>query len=128
MSGTTNTPSTPIAAAGRSRRVFARALVVVGIVLAIVSALANFVRYEALDESQFNETSRLLIANEEIQSQVAGALVNGLYENIDVSAELADQLPPNLQALAGPIAGISRELADRAFASCSSAPPRRRCG
>jgi hypothetical protein len=106
--------STPGAVAGRGRRVLARALVVVGIVLAVVSALANFVRYEALDDSQFNETSRLLIANEEIQSQVAVALVNGLYENIDVSAELEDELPANLQALAGPIAGISRELADRA--------------
>jgi Short C-terminal domain len=99
---------------GRGRRTLARALVVVGVLLAVVSGLANFVRYEALDNGQFRETSRLLISNEEIQAQVAATLVDALYTNIDVAAELGDQLPDNLQPLAGPIAGISRELADRA--------------
>jgi len=94
--------------------VLARALVVVGILLLVVSAVANFVRYEALDSGQFRETSRLLITNEEIQPQVAATLVDALYENVDVATELEDQLPDNLQGLAGPIAGISRELADRA--------------
>ncbi len=100
--------------AGKTRRVLARALVVVGILLAVVSALANFVRYEALDSDQFRATSRLLVSNEEIQTQVAAVLVDALYENVDVAAELEDELPENLQPLAGPIAGISRELADRA--------------
>ncbi len=100
--------------ARRARRVLARALVVAGIVLALVSALANFVRAEALDTDQFKETSRLLITTEEIQTQVAATLVDALYTNIDVAAELEDELPDNLQSLAGPIAGISRELADRA--------------
>ncbi len=92
----------------------ARVLVVVGIVFIVISALAGFVRYEALDSGQFKETSRLLISNEEIQTQVAATLVDSLYDNIDVAAELEDELPDNLQGLAGPIAGISRELADRA--------------
>ncbi len=100
--------------AGKSRRVLARVLVIVGILLAVVSALANFVRYEALDSDQFRATSRLLVSNEEIQTQVAAVLVDALYENVDVAAELEDELPDNLQSLAGPIAGISRELADRA--------------
>jgi hypothetical protein len=94
--------------------VLARSLVVVGIVLAVVSALANFVRYEAFDESQFRETSRLLISDPEIQDQVAAALVDALYQNVDVAGELESQLPDNLQGLAGPIAGLSREVADRA--------------
>jgi len=73
---------------GRGRRTLARALVVVGVLLAVVSGLANFVRYEALDNDQFRETSRLLISNEEIQGQVAATLVDALYTNIDVAAEL----------------------------------------
>jgi Short C-terminal domain len=108
-------PTSPAAPrAGRGRLVLARSLVVVGIVLAVVSALANYVRYQALDESDFKETSRLLISNDEIQTQVAAALVDALYQNIDVAGELEQQLPENLQGLAGPIAGLSREVADRA--------------
>lgn len=99
---------------GRGRRALARALVVLGASLIVVSAHANFVRYEALDTGQFRETSRLLIADEEIQAQVAATLVEALYESVDVTAELEDQLPDDLQGLAGPIAGLSRELADRA--------------
>ena len=49
-------------------------------------------------------------------------MVEQLYANVDVSAQLKDQLPNNLQGLSGPIAGISRELADRAAAELLSGP------
>jgi hypothetical protein len=41
-------------------------------------------------------------------------MVEQLYANVDVSKQLEEKLPPNLQALAGPISGLSRELIDRA--------------
>ena len=41
-------------------------------------------------------------------------MVDALYNNVDVSSELESKLPANLQGLAAPIAGLSRELADRA--------------
>jgi hypothetical protein len=41
-------------------------------------------------------------------------MVEQLYANVDVSAQLEQKLPANLQALSGPIAGLSRELIDRA--------------
>ena len=41
-------------------------------------------------------------------------MVDLLYANVDVSARLQQELPPNLSGLAGPIAGLSREVADRA--------------
>jgi Short C-terminal domain len=98
----------------RGRTIAARILVVLGILLLVVSLLANYVKREAFDPSSFRNTSEELIANPEIQDQVAAAMVDRLYQNVDVSTELQDQLPSNLKRLSGPIAGISRELVDRA--------------
>ena len=99
--------------ASRRRLVFARVLTVIAVLLAVVSILANFVKQEALDRSQFRETSRALIADETIRNQVAATLVDQLYANVDVSAALQEQLPKNLKGLAGPISGAARDLANR---------------
>lgn len=98
----------------RGRIIGARALLVVGILLTVVSILSTYVKREALDPDQFKKTSQELIASPAIQEQVATRMVDAFYENVDVSSELEGQLPSNLQALAGPIAGLSRELVDRA--------------
>ncbi len=107
-------PPRPSEPAGRGRIVLARALTIVGILLVVVSLLANFVKREALDADEFRDTSRALIADEAIQERLASAMVEALYASVDVSAELETRLPDDLDALAGPIAGISRSLADRA--------------
>jgi hypothetical protein len=92
----------------------ARALVVLGIVLLVVSLFANFVRNEALDRSSFRDTSQELIANPAIQNQIALTMVDQLYANVDVTARLEQRLPENLQGLAAPIAGLTREALYRA--------------
>ena len=86
----------------------------IGVLLVVVSLLANFVKREALDPDQFRETSEALVADPAIQAQVANAMVETLYSSVDVSAALEQRLPPDLQSLAGPIAGLTREVADRA--------------
>ncbi len=106
--------SAPAHAASRGRVIAAHILVVLGIVILVISMLANFVKREALDSDTFRQTSEELIANDEISNQLAATMVETLYSNVDVSTELKDQLPGNFKALSGPIAGISRELADRA--------------
>jgi hypothetical protein len=105
--------NTPHARPSRTRIIAARILVVLGVVLVVISLLANFVKREALAEDHFRDTSHELIANDAIRDQVAQAMVEQLYANVDVSAQLQDRLPDNLQALAAPIAGLSRELVDR---------------
>ena len=98
----------------RTRIILARVLVVIGVVLLVVSLLSNWVKREALDRETFRSTSQELIAHPAIQDQLAQTMVEQLYANVDVSAQLQQKLPSNLQALAGPIAGLSRELIDRA--------------
>jgi hypothetical protein len=109
-----NAPPAAPATASRGRRIGARTLLVLGVLLTVVSILSTYVKREALDKGQFKETSRELIANPQIQQQVAAVMVDALYNNVDVSAELETKLPDNVKALAAPIAGLSRELADRA--------------
>jgi hypothetical protein len=99
--------------ASRRRLVLARLLTVVAIILIVISVLANFVNREALDNSRFRETSHALIADDTVRNQLAQTLVDQLYSNVDVAAALRQRLPPNLQGLAGPIAGATRDVADR---------------
>ena len=116
--------SPAVSSPSRGRIVAARALLVVGVLLTVVSILSTYVKREALDPDQFKQTSQELIASPAIQEQVATVMVDAFYENIDVSSELEGQLPDNLQALAGPIAGLSRELVDRAAQELVHAPAR----
>jgi hypothetical protein len=106
--------TTDAAGPSKLRIIAARVLVVVGVLLLVVSLFANFVKREALDAETFRQTSQELIANEEIRDQVAATTVEQLYANVDVAARLETRLPDNLQQLAAPIAGLSREVMDRA--------------
>jgi hypothetical protein len=100
-------PAVPTAS--RGRLILARTLTVIGVLLVVISVLANFVKREALDPAQFRDTSRQLVANDRIRSQLAVTLVDELYSNVDVAAQLQARLPKTLQGLAGPIAGAARE-------------------
>jgi len=98
----------------RKRIVIARILTVIGILLVVISVLANYVKREALDESHFRSTSRALIADNEIRNQLASTLVDQLYANTDIAATVKPRLPSNLQPLAVPIAGLVQNATESA--------------
>jgi len=97
-----------------TRMLIARVLVVLAAIFAVLSMLAGFIRYQALDNETFSQTAADLIANDLIRDQVALALVEQLYANVDVAASLEERLPEDQQGLAAPIAAVAREVADRA--------------
>ena len=90
------------------RMLLARILVVVGALLAVVALLAAYVRYQALDTNTVEDTAGQLIADDAIRNQVAAALVDQLFSNVDVEALLNERLPAQQKGLAGPIAGAVR--------------------
>ena len=92
----------------------ARILVVLGVVLALLSLLAGYVRFQGLDTETVRGTAGDLIANDEIRDQVAASLVDQLYANVDVAAALEQRLPADQQGLAGPAAAGLREFSERA--------------
>jgi hypothetical protein len=95
------------------RIALARGLVVLAVLLGIVSLLAGFIRFQALDTDTVSETASELIADPQIRDEVAASLVDQLYANVDVQAELEQRLPADQKGLAGPAAAGLRELSDR---------------
>jgi hypothetical protein len=96
------------------RLLLARILVVLGAILAILSLIAAYVRFQALDTPTVKDTAGQLIADPTIRNQVAATLVDQLYANVDVEGTLTQRLPPDQKGLAGPIAGAIRLAADPA--------------
>src|SRR5688572_3307271 len=91
------------------RRGWARALVVLASILAFAAILAVWANRQLLNTDNWTDTSTELLENRVIRDQVALYLVDQLYANVDVSAELEAGLPERLQPLAGPAAGALRE-------------------
>jgi hypothetical protein len=95
------------------RRLLPLTLITVGSVLAFLAIFAVWANRQLLDTDNWTETSTELLENDEIRSQLSIFLVDELYANVDVQAELQQAAPPALQPLAGPAAGALRNLAVR---------------
>ena len=94
--------------------VVARILAGLGVLFALLSLLAGYIRFQGLDTDTVKGTAGDLIADDEIRDQVAASLVDSLYANIDVAAALEERLPPDQKGLAGPAAAGLREFSERA--------------
>ena len=90
------------------RMLIARSLVVLGALFVIVSLLAGYVRFQALDTDTVENSAGELIADPEIRDQIGATLADELFTNIDVEAALREQLPADQQGLAAPITGALR--------------------
>jgi hypothetical protein len=90
------------------RMLLVRILVVLGALFAVVSLLAGYVRFQALDTDTVENTAGDLIADDAIRDQITATLVDQLFNNVDVEAALKEQLPTQQKGLAGPIAGAVR--------------------
>lgn len=86
----------------------ARVLVVLGALLAVLALLAGYIRFQALDTDTVENTAGELIADPEIRDQIGATLADELFTNVDVEAALREQLPPEQQGLAAPIASALR--------------------
>jgi Short C-terminal domain len=97
----------------RRRRVAVYVLIVLASVIGFVSLFAIWAKRQALETDTWVETSTELLEDEDIQVAVSDFLVTQLFDNVDVTAQLQQALPPRLQPLAGPATGALRQLADR---------------
>jgi hypothetical protein len=106
--------STPEAGSpGKQRRGSVYALLALASLLAFLSVFAIWANRQALENDTWTDTSTELLEDPNIREAVAGFMVEQLFANVDVQAQLAQSLPPRLQPLAGPAAGALRQLADR---------------
>ena len=96
----------------RPRRRLVLATIVVAAIVACLSVFAIWAKRQLLETETWTETSSKLLEDEEIRTAVSGYLVDTLFTEVDVQAELEKALPPQADRAAGPIAGALRRLAD----------------
>ncbi len=107
---------------GRGRRRTALAMVVVASLLLLPAILSIWANRQVLNTDNWTQTSTQLLQNRLIRDQLATYLVDQVYANVDVQAEIERALPPRLDPLAGPAAGGLRELAERAAKQALARP------
>jgi hypothetical protein len=67
-----------------------------------------------LDTNNFTASTTELMRNQQVQSALASFLVDQIYQNVDVKADLERQLPKDLKGFAGPAAAALNDYGTRA--------------
>src|SRR4051794_26789354 len=98
------------AATPRQRRGVVFTLIAVASVIGFLAVFAIWANRQLLETDTWTNTSTKLLEDPAIRTQVSYFMVDALYANVDVQAELQQALPPRLQPLAGPAAAGLREL------------------
>jgi Short C-terminal domain len=83
-------------------------LVIAGLLL-LLSTFAVWINRVALNTGVFTDTSSSLLDNPEIRTAVANRAVDELFANVDVQAEVEDQLPSDYKGLSGAAAAGLRQ-------------------
>ena len=92
------------------RRRTVKGLIVLGSLLAFLSVFAIWVERQALDTSEWVDTSGHLIRNQTIRTALSDYMVEQLYENVDVERKVEEALPNDFKELAGPAASGLRQV------------------
>lgn len=95
----------------RRRTILVWVLLVLGTIVILVGSLTLWVKRQALDTDSWVNTSSQLLEDDDVRGALSIYIVDELYANLDPEETLQDQLPENLQGLAGPIAGALRQPA-----------------
>jgi hypothetical protein len=104
------------------RHVAVWALIFLAALIGFIGALTVWVQRQALETDAWVATSSRLLEDDEIRGALSIYLVDQLYANVDVPAELQARLPPATKPLAGPLAAALRELSVRAADELLSRP------
>jgi hypothetical protein len=101
-----------------TRRRVAIALIVVATVLGLFAIFALWANRQLLETDNWTRTSSSLLDNAEIRSQVANFIIDEVYANVDVQAELEQGFeevlqPATAEALSAPAASGLQTLAEQ---------------
>ena len=102
---------------GALRRGSRAALLVLGCLLALLSAFAIWTRVVLLDTDRYVSTVAPLAERPDIQRGLTNRISDRIFDAVDVEAYARDLLPPRAQPLAAPLAGavestVRREIGD----------------
>ena len=97
----------------RGRKSVVSVLIVVSTLVLLISALTVWVKREVLDTDNFTASTTELMRNPKVQSALAAFLVNEIYQNVDVKADIENQLPSDFKGFAGPAAAALNDVGIR---------------
>lgn len=87
------------------------ALVFLASIIGFFAVFAVWAKRQALETNTWTDTSVQLLADDNVQTALSTFLVDEIYANVDVEAELRKALPARADVLAGPAAGGIRQIA-----------------
>ena len=119
---------TPVAAPKPRRRWLARTFVVIASLLAFLSIFSIWVNRQLLNTENWTASSSQMLESPAVRTQLAQYLTDQIYANVDVEGELRSALPPRLQPLAGPAAGLLRTQINKQALAAWSGRRRRSYG
>src|SRR5262249_47436430 len=96
-------PESPAPTAGgmsRGRTWSVRVPVILGSLVLVLAVLALWLSREALDTNTYTTTSSQVLEQPAVQQALARTMVDQLYANVDVAAQLQQVLPKQAQGLA----------------------------
>ena len=73
-------------------------------ILLLVSSLTVWAKRQLLNDQAWADSSAQLLANDEVRGAIAQKLSDGLFQRVDVEAQLRERLPPRSQGAAPALA------------------------
>jgi hypothetical protein len=99
--------------AGRARLIWARVTLGIATILAVLAIFAIWANRQLMNPDNWSRTSSALLQKSSIRDALSAYLIDQLYANVDVSAQLSSGLPPKLAPLAGPLSGALHGVAEQ---------------
>jgi hypothetical protein len=109
-------------AGGGAHRIWVRVILGIATLLAILSIFAIWANRQLMNPTNWAKTSTALLQKQTIRTALSGYLIEQLYANVDVQAQLKSGLPAELAPLAGPISGALHNLAEQGAEKALEAP------
>lgn len=88
----------------KKRGILVWSLLGLATILLFVSSLTVWSKRQLLDDQAWADSSTQLLANAEVRGAIAQKLSDGLFERVDVAAQLRERLPKRAQAAAPALA------------------------
>jgi len=112
----------PAAPSGGAHRIWVRLILALATVLAVFAIFAIWANRQMMNPTNWSKTSTSLLQKPTIRTAMAGYLVDQLYANINVPAQIKSGLPTRLEPLAGPLSGALHSVAEQAAERVLAAP------
>ncbi len=102
------TPSVPAPESGVRPSWWASGLVALATLVAVISVFSTWVKVQALDTDTWVDLSDQLLAEPEVQDALSIYVVDQIYQQLDVSAEISASLPDDFRGLGDTLAAALR--------------------